>query len=138
MNVAKHLWNVAERLRTIAVHCGALCKRCKGFRTVAVRCSALQCISGNVAEGLQTIVELYGACSASSTSPAVECITYSAPIIVVHYRNVTESLWTTGTLADNCGALRCTTVHYGALRKPCEPLKRFQTIVVQYDALRCK
>ena len=62
-NVAKHLWNVAECLRTIVVHCINVVKA--SGPNSALRCIAVHC--GNIAEGLQTIVVLYGACGASST-----------------------------------------------------------------------
>jgi len=69
-----------------------------------LRCIAVHC--GSIAEGLQTIVMLYGACGASSAPcGGVHHILSTLAIIAVHYGNVTESLWTTGTLAD------CTMVH---------------------------
>jgi len=90
-NVAEHLHKVAERLWSIVVHCR------------------------NVAEGLQTIVVLYNACSASSAL----CGGVHHILSPHNSGNVTESLRTTGSFADHCSALRCTTVHYGALWKPC-------------------
>ena len=87
----------------------------------ALRCIAVPCV--NVAEGLQTIVVLYSACDASSTPcGGVHHILSPLAIITVHYGNVTECLRTSGTLADHCSALRCTTVHYGALWKRCRSL----------------
>jgi len=88
----------------------------------ALQCIAVHC--GNVAEGLQTIVVLYGACGASSAPcSGVHHILSPLVIIAVHYGTVTESLRTTGTLADHCCALRCTKVHYSALRKRCGSLE---------------
>jgi len=66
---------------------------------------------------------LYGACGASS-APCGGVHHILSPLQLVHYGNVTESLRTTETLADYCGAspLRCTTVHYSALQKRCGSL----------------
>jgi len=102
------------------------------LRRLPDRCGALQCISGNVAEGLQTTVELYGACIASS-APCGGVHHILSPIIAVHYGNVTESLRTMGTLTDNCGALRCTTVHRGNVA---EALRTIGMLPNHYSSLR--
>jgi len=80
-------------------------------QTDRARCVAVAVHCRNVAEGLQTIAVLYGACGASSVScGGVHYILSPLAIIAVHYGNVTESLRTTGTLADHAmrgGALWC-------------------------------
>jgi len=93
-NVAKHLRNVA----TIAMRCGALRKRCEGFRIVAVHCSALE-------ETLQKVCRPLWSFTVQVAHPAVECITYSAPVIA--YGNVTESLYGP---QERLRQLQCTTV----------------------------
>jgi len=78
--------NVPEGFRTIADPCGALRKDCgplECFRTTAMHYSSAPC--GGVHE------------SQSHTKPLT--------IMAVHRGNITESLRTTATLADHCGAL---------------------------------
>jgi len=87
---------------------------------------------GNVVECLRNIVVLYGACGASST-PCSGVHHILSPIVAVHYGIVTESLQTTGTLADHCGALRCITVHCG---KVAEALRTTGTLPNHCGSLR--
>jgi len=64
-------------------------------------------ICGNVAEGLQTIVVLYGACFAISTPcSGVHDILIPLAIIAVRCGNVVEALQTTGTLPSHCGSFQ--------------------------------
>ena len=94
--------------RQTTVRCGALHKRCEGFRTIAVCFDALQCI----AETLRKVCRplwCFTMHAVQVAHPAVECIT----IIAVYYGNVMESLQTMGTLVQYCGVLRCIMVHRG-------------------------
>jgi len=101
--------NTCEPLWCIVVHYSPLWKR---FRSLADY--------WNASKPLQfTMMH----CGASTTHcGGVHHTWNSLTIMAVHYGNVTESLRTTGMLADHCGALRWTTVHYGALWKRCESL----------------
>jgi len=122
-NVVKHLRNIAERLQTTAVHCSTLAE------TLRKVCRPLWSFTVHAVQVVH---------------PAVERITYSVPIVAVHYGKVTESLRTTGMLADNCSALRCITVYCGnvaeALRtigmlpNHCGSLRRIAVQVAHVEA----
>jgi len=87
------------------------------LRTIAVRCGALRCMRKrcrnladhwNASKPLRFTTMHCGAISAHCNG--VHHTRNSLTIMVVHYGNVTESLGTTGTLADHCDALRCIAV----------------------------
>ena len=105
-------------LPCIATRCTTLHNVVECLWTIVVPCGALECISRNVAEGLQTIVELYSACGANST-----------PCVGVHHilspHNSSTSRKRCRNLMDHgnaCGQLWCITVDYGALWKRCKSL----------------
>jgi len=90
---------------------------------------------GNAAESLQTIVVLYGTRGASSAP----CGAVHLVIIAVHYGDVTESLQTTGMLADHCSALQCITAHCGSFADHCNDSKplQFTTMHCGASSARC-
>ena len=109
--IAVHCRNVGEGLQTITVPCSVLrciverrrtlrntCGTLRPLRCVAVHCSALE-------ETLQKVCRPLWSFTVQVAHPAVECITYSAPVIA--YGNVTESLYGP---QERLRQLQCTTV----------------------------
>ena len=113
--------------RQTAVHCSPLRRIAETSQNASV---PLWCAADHYG-ALQRIVEtLWKACrplwcitmhAVHVLHPAVELhhILSHLAIIVVHYRNVTESSGTTGTLEEHYDALQCTAVHCGASSTCC-------------------